>query len=596
MLDDHLRATGASRPAAGTNLRPRVKVLLVEDNQDYAESVRDLLDLARGASFHIEHVSSLSHAVEAVSTTDIDVILLDLSLPDACGQETVATIQSSAPSKPIVVLSGLEDEELAIELVSAGAQDYIVKGNVDVKQLTRALRYAIERKQAEQRLKNLAESDSLTGLANRVLFEDRLSQALARAVRHEQRFALMLLDVDRFKLINDTLGHDIGDELLRQFAQRLKRSVRESDTVSRLGGDEFTVILEDIRYPEAAASVATKMLEEIRDVFEIRQRQIYATSSIGIAIYPDCGLDAESLKKKSDAAMYRAKRSGRDRFCFFTEEMEEQTLIHRERERALSRALEQKEFQLYYQPQLDLATGKLAGVEALLRWLPTSDPNPILPDTFIPLAEETGLIVPIGAWVLRAACHQHVEWIRSGVPPCRMSVNISPRQLSQDDLPGTVESVLAETGMNPHLLDLELTETVLMDEPETTARVLHELTAMGCHLSLDDFGTGFCSLSYLKHLPLSALKMDRSFVRNIDQAVDSALARTIVNLAHTLNLRVVAEGVETSGQLSYLREIGSDEVQGFLIGRPICSGATLPMLRTSILDPAVIPSEPSASA
>ncbi|WP_243652978.1 bifunctional diguanylate cyclase/phosphodiesterase [Tumebacillus sp. BK434] len=425
------------------------------------------------------------------------------------------------------------------------------------------------RKLAEERLEHIAYYDVLTSLPNRTLFEDRLHLEMARSRRHSQKLAVLLLDIDRFKYINDTLGHGLGDELIRAVAERLQTCVREGDTVSRIGGDEFTLILPDLRSPQAAVAVAQMILQKMTAPFVIAQTELYATCSIGISFFPDDGTDLQALMKNAESAMYRAKERGRNSYQLYTTSMNEDAMQKLSLERYLRKALGLDEFVLFYQPQVNVQSGEIFGVEALLRWK-----HPILgmvsPATFIPLAEETGLIVPIGEWVLKTACAQVKRWHAAGYPQLTVAVNLSARQFQQEDLVEMVERVLEETGVEPQFLELEITESVTMHNVERAIVILHELTNLGIRISLDDFGTGYSSLSYLKHFPIHTLKIDQTFVRDITtDADDAAIATSVIALAHSLNLQVVAEGVETEEHLRYLAAQGCTSMQGYHFSRPL---------------------------
>lgn len=426
-----------------------------------------------------------------------------------------------------------------------------------------------ERKRAEAAINQLAYYDSLTQLPNRVLFHRRLSEALSQAQQHEQEVALLFLDLDRFKVINDTLGHHVGDLLLQNVALRLKRCIRSQDMVARMGGDEFTVILPNIAGPAAASEVAQRIICELATPFVLEGHELVTTPSIGISIYPGDGLDVDTLLKRADIAMYRAKDHARNSYQFFAPTMHPMALEQLELEQQLRRALDRQEFVVFYQPRLQLHTGRVTGMEALVRW---QHPQRGLvgPGEFIPLAEESGLIVSLGDWVLRTACAQAKLWQTHGFPPLRIAVNLSARQLHQPDVVERVVQALADTGLEPHYLELEITESTAIQHFEHTIEVLRAVKAMGVHVSLDDFGTGYSSLSYLKQFPLDTLKLDQSFVRNLlTNPQDAAIAEAVIALAHNLNLSVTAEGVETEAQRSFLQARHCDEVQGYLIGKPM---------------------------
>ena len=425
------------------------------------------------------------------------------------------------------------------------------------------------RKQYEHELRHMASHDVLTGLANRSLLMDRLDQALALAHRSGHQVAILFIDLDRFKTINDSLGHEAGDHVIIEAGRRLSSMVREGDTVARLGGDEFVVLMPDLDDAGGAAVLSAKLLEALLLPMNVLGNEFSPVGSIGISIYPRDGIDSNALLKNADAAMYRAKELGRGNFQFYTEEMNARTLDRLRLESGLRRALERHEFVLHYQPQIDLATGVQVGVEALLRWCPPGS-EPIAPAEFIPIAEETGLIVQIGAWVLRAACEQLVAWRDAGLPSMTVAVNLSARQFHQQNLVQLVGQILAETGCDAAQLELEITESVVMADPVGATATLQELSDMGVSLSIDDFGTGHSSLSYLKRFPIHALKIDRSFVRDLTtDADDAAIVCAVIALAHTMQLKVIAEGVETEEQLAFLREHRCDQFQGYFFSPPV---------------------------
>lgn len=425
-----------------------------------------------------------------------------------------------------------------------------------------------ERKLAEERFAHLAHHDSLTGLPNRVLFHDRLQLAMIEAKRHHHSVAVLFLDADRFKTINDTLGHDVGDDLLKQIAQRLTSSLRAGDTVSRLAGDEFALILPAVEDTNDTRHLARRLLGCFSEPFQLKEQHIFITASIGVTLYPGDATTVEGLLKNADTAMYRAKYAGRNNFQFYSAAMHDEALKRLKLENCLRGSMERNELILHYQPLVNIKTGQIEGMEALLRW---NHPEfgLVPPLDFIPLAEETGLIIPIGEWVLRTACSQARDWQIAGLAPLQLSVNLSARQF-QRDLAGVVSSILQETNLEPKYLELELTESVVMQNPEAAVATLDALDRMGVRLSIDDFGTGYSSLSYLKRFPIDKLKVDRSFVRDIPGDADDMLITTgIIGLAHSLGIQVVAEGVETHAQLGFLREQQCDVMQGYYFSKPL---------------------------
>jgi len=435
-------------------------------------------------------------------------------------------------------------------------------------------------KRAEERLVELAHFDQLTGLPNRILFQDRLRQALPQASRTGKLVALLFLDLDRFKLVNDSLGHTVGDLLLKEVASRLTHCVRKSDTVARLGGDEFTVLLTNITSVHDAAKVAQKILDDFSRPFGLQGPELFVTPSIGITLYPFDGDDIDLLLKNADTAMYRAKQMGRNNYQFYSADMNTATIAQLTLESSLRYALKREEFLIHYQPQVDLETGQITSVEALLRWQHPSL-GLIGPQEFIPIAEETGLIVPIGEWVLRTACAQAAAWRKAGLPPIRMVVNLSIRQFKQPQLIENIEQILREAGLGPQHLGLELTESMLMENEERTVSVLAELNKLGIQISIDDFGTGYSCLRYLKCFPIHILKIDQSFVREIEtNATDAAIVTSIIMLARNLGLKVVAEGVESAAQLEFLKANGCDRMQGYYFSKPLTPEALEEKLRT----------------
>ena len=430
-----------------------------------------------------------------------------------------------------------------------------------------------ESRDMKVKMSHLAQHDSLTDLPNRTLLHDRIAQAIALARRHGSQCAVLFLDVDRFKLINDSLGHTIGDQLLRSVAERLSACVRGTDTVSRPGGDEFVVLLSEIEHTRDAVVVADKMLASLASPHHIAQHDIHVTVSIGISVCPDDGLDAETLIKNADVALYHAKDNGRNNSQFFTQDMNVRAVAQRSLETGLRGALERGEFALQYQPKVNLATGAITGAEALLRWHHPVQ-GTIFPGLFVPIAEECRLIVPIGQWVLREACRQAQTWRDGGLTMDQMAVNISAIEFQAKGFLDNVKSILKETRFEPHCLELELTESVLMQNAEATALLLNELKAMGVRLAIDDFGTGYSSLSYLSRFPIDTLKIDQSFVwKMTSDSGDATIVSTIINMGKSLNQRVVAEGVERPEQLVFLQARHCDEGQGYHFSKPLCAEA-----------------------
>ena len=559
--------------------QPSVRVLLVDDDPQQITVVEEALDSQAPGEFRVDSTTCLADAIERIGDYPYDLVLLDLALPDADELEGILALQRIASDVPIVVLSGRDDEEIAVRAIQAGAQDYLVKGQARARELSRTLRYARERhrlraelveiKQRHIQPTNLATHDALTGLPNRHLFYDRLSHALSHAERYDQWIAVLCVDLDRFKHVNDTLGHAVGDELLRQVAARLKGSLRKSDTVSRLGGDELVVILHNITRAEDAGKVARKLLGDLAEPFFLDGHELFVTASAGIAVYPGDGANADSLLKNAETALYKAKAQGQNHYEYYAADMNSRALDRLAIESGLRRAIERDEFVVYYQPQVDLRTGIIVGAEALVRWQ-----HPkwglVAPGKFIPIAEETGLIDPIGEWVLKAALAQNRRWQDSGHAPIRVAVNVSSRQFRKTDLPERVAACLRDTNMDATHLELEITESCMMEDTKQSIELLRRLKGLGVRIAIDDFGTGYSSLNVLKHVPTDSLKIDRSFVRNIttDNA-DATIATTIIAMARSMNFEPLAEGVETNEQLDFLRTRRCELMQGFLVSRPV---------------------------
>jgi diguanylate cyclase (GGDEF)-like protein/PAS domain S-box-containing protein len=688
-------------------------LLLVEDNPGDARLLREMLDEQGSHETELTHVDCMTEAEKHLAERACDIILLDLGLPDAQGLGAVRRARMAAPRIPLVVLTGLDDESLAAQALQEGAQDYLIKGQIETRGLLRALRYAIERKHLEEALfvekeraqvtlncigdavictdiagditflnliaekmtgwprqeaagrpmaevfrildatsheatpnpteiavgenrtvhlpancilvrrdgfeipiedsvapihdrqgqatgavvvfrdvsaaramalemAHSAQHDFLTGLPNRMLLNDRVSQAIVLAPRHNKKVAVLFLDLDGFKHINDSLGHATGDKLLQSIAKRLVECVRGSDTVSRQGGDEFVVLLSEVEQAEDPAITARRMLQTVAEAHPIDQHDLHVTTSIGVSVFPDDGLDAETLIKNADTAMYQAKENGRQSYQFFKPAMSVRAVERQSIEESLRRALERQEFIVHYQPKINLRTGEITGAEALIRWThPTR--GPISPAQFIPVAEDCGLILPIGNWVLREACKQARGWVSAGLRNASVAVNISAMEFRDESFLEGIFAILEETGLDPKCLELELTESVLMKHAESSASILRTLRARGVQLALDDFGTGYSSLSYLRKFPMDALKIDQSFVRQITTAPDeTTIVTAIISMGRSLKLRVIAEGVETQEDLEFLQIHECDEAQGYYFSRPVLPEQFAKLLKTGV--------------
>jgi diguanylate cyclase (GGDEF)-like protein len=546
------------------------EIVLIEDNPGDARLVLEMLRDVWGDALRFTHFSSMAASRQNLPAAGEACVLLDLSLPDAEGLEAVSEMALLAPDLPVVVLTGRDDETLALEAVHEGAQDYLIKGRVDGTLLGRTIRYAVERKRVETELAHQALHDPLTGLPNRALFLDRLGLALLRSERRPLSVAVLFLDLDRFKVINDGLGHEAGDQLLRAAADRITGVLRPEDTVARFGGDEFTILCEDLGGERDITLIAERIGAALAPAFELTHGEIFVTASIGIALATESHQSPDELVRDADAAMYRAKERGKARYELFDEAMHTRAVRRLDTENALHRAVERGEFRLHYQPEVDVESGQIVGVEALIRW-EHPERGLVNPLEFIAVAEDTGLIVPIGNWVLEESCRQARAWrsAHPDLPPLLACVNLSARQLGRPDLVDSIARILEETGTNPGDLCLEITESVLMEDVESTLGALSALKTLGVKLSVDDFGTGYSSLSYLKRFPVSLLKVDKSFIDGLGRDTeDTAIVEAVIGLAHALGLTAVAEGVETKEQLAHLNILGCDLYQGYYFSRP----------------------------
>ena len=551
---------------AAESLERGVLVLVVDDDRSTRSALRYAL---QRNGFSVEEASDGIKALAAVARLTPDVILMDAMMPEMDGFMACAKLQGMPQAKdiPVLMITALEDNDSIQRAFAAGASDYIPKP-INLAVVNQRVRRVVDAKRTEKHVRHLAFNDALTGLPNRVQFVDFLSRAIDRAETQAQSLGVLFLDLDRFKFVNDTLGHEIGDRLLKGVASRIRYCVRSSDCVARLGGDEFTVLLDELGDPSFAANAAQKVCRALAAPFEIDGQEIFVSASIGISIYPNDGGDVSTLLRHADTAMYRAKR-GNGGFQFYEAGMEASVAEHLRMDSSLRRAIERNELAVYYQPKADTRSGKIIGMEALVRWIhPTQ--GVISPLEFIPLAEETGLINPIGEFVLRTACAQTKKWQEEGAGNLNVAVNLSGVQLADAGIAELVATVLRETGLDPRHLSLEITESVLMEHAREAVTTLHQLKSLGLRVEIDDFGTGYSSLAYLKRFPVDALKVDRTFTRDMtDNADDAAIVTAIIALAHSLRLKVVAEGVESREQWDFLAQLNCDVIQGFYLAEPL---------------------------
>ncbi len=544
--------------------RPKTHVLLIEGDSAEAFAFSAELDARHPGEFVTTVAAELVTASHLIERQAPDVIAFAVEQPDAAGLQAIARLQSEAPQVGVVVLTRFDDAEFALQALQAGAQDCVINRH-ETTDIGRALRHAQERKRAERRLASIAFHDPLTGLANRSLFRQHLARASAYARRSHSTFGVLVLDLDRFKFINDSLGHDAGDSYLQEIAHRLQVAVRETDTVARLGGDEFAVLATPLARAEDIEPLADRILGELRRPVDLAGTRIHPTASIGAAIFPDSGKDSDALLSAADAAMYVVKESGRNGLHVHGVELERRVAHRLELEEQVRRAVEQREFQLSYQPQISLHEEFLAA-EALLRWVPAGEPA-VEAREFLRIIEDTGLISELGPWIIETACNQLSSWRSAGHWVDRMAINISPRQVISRDFVSRLQRITHQAGLDCADIELELTESTLLHDPAQIGTVLSELSSLGYRLALDNFGTGYGSLAHLKTLPISTLKLDRGLVQ---PAASDARCRDlvggIIQLANRLSLSVVAEGVEDQEQLELLRADGCAQFQGYLFG------------------------------
>ncbi len=575
-------------------MQSKPEILIVDDREENLVALEVVLQDC-GAQLH--RAMSGNEALALMLKNDFAMVLLDVQMPGMDGFEVAELMRMHEKTRhlPIVFVTAISTEQQHVfKGYEVGAVDFLFKPiypqillskvNVFLSLWTQQRKLAetlAENEKISSKLKRQAEFDSLTGLPNRALFYDRLQQAILASERSDKIFALMFIDLDRFKWVNDSLGHDAGDNLLAQVAQRLQECVRKTDTVARLGGDEFTVIVKDLACCALVEQTAHKILEALASPFTLNQKIVHISGSIGITFCPSDSAKLDELIKNADTAMYQAKSAGRNTFRYFTHQMNVYVDTRMNLESLLRTAIDREEFRLYYQPKVNLTTGQITGTEALIRW-ERPDVGLVCPDAFIPFAEEVGLISSITKWVLKTACQQNQSWLSAGYENLRMSVNVSSKQL--DDKKSLIQSigeVLATTGLPPENLELEITEHAVMENLGIALETLNELKGMGIHISLDDFGTGYFSLAMLKKFPIQAFKIDKSFIRNLTiDSDDSAIVSAIIAMANKLSLLVIAEGVETEEQLNFLRDHGCHEMQGNYFSQPVPAEEYTEMLST----------------
>lgn len=558
------------------------KLLIIDDEEQIRHLLMDLLS----SLYDCCTASSAEEALAALSEQTFDLVISDIDMGRMSGLELVPRVHSLSPDTVVVMISGNQDIEFAIQALRVGAFDYITKP-IDLRHVEASVERALkhsellkEKRRYKEQLEALLQQrtaevdwlayyDTVTQLPNRALFEDRLTQACSIAKSTGQSLGVLFISLDQFKKVNDSLGHGPGDSLLREFAERLKSCISKSDTVARFGSDEFALLKTQIDGTNDVIETIGSLSQVLKFSFDLPGHELYATASVGVSMFPIDGEDCQTLLKNAGAALYKAKKSGGANYQFFTADMHELATRRLALETNLRRAIQNQEFLIHYQPRVSVDSLEITGVEALVRWQHPQF-GLVSPSEFIPLAEDTGLIVPIGEWVLRQACEQNRRWQEQGFAPIQVAVNISGRQFHDRDLSQTVNRILKESGLAPHHLELELTESSIMQNAEFAENLLTRWKNMGINISIDDFGTGVSSLASLKRLPIGALKIDQSFVRDATvDPDDAAIVMAIITLAHNLRLKVIAEGVETEEQLRFLQLLRCDEIQGYLFSKPL---------------------------
>ncbi|MCG8592484.1 MAG: EAL domain-containing protein [Proteobacteria bacterium] len=566
-----------------------IRLLLIEFSDADMVRICDLVDGSKDMKFEIAHTSEIAKAPQLLQSGKFDVALVDLTDPEGEGMAALARAEVVSSEVPVIPVIRREDEPQALHL---GDRQYLIKQKLNGSLLCRTLRNAVEQHELLVELRSTQERehfhatrDSMTGLPNREHFRDQLQRAFAYARRHKKHVSVLFLDLDRFKHINDTLGHQVGDSLLITMAVRLSSSLRRSDMVARVGGDEFVMMLQGDDLDYAPAHVAEKVLKSLETPFLLDGEEHSITGSIGIATFPRDGEDPDTLIRNADSAMYQAKSKGRNAYQFYSQSMDAVAARKLTVEGQLRRVLERDELDLHFQPRVDTMTGVIVGAEALLRWH-SQELGSLTPEEFVPIAEETGLILPIGDWVIRRACAEQKRWREAGYKKLQVSVNLSAKQIRPDTLRESLLNSLMEADLDPSSIEVEITESSLIQNQDVAVKVLEELTELGVGLSLDDFGTGFSSLSYLKRFPVDSLKIDQTFVRDIMVDPDDAsIVEAIISIAEKMRLRVVAEGVETIEQQRFLAARGCPEMQGYLFSPPVPADFFFELLRQGQLQP-----------